>query len=68
MTEAQITRDDLVESFRELTGEAAERAHDMRNAIAAVGAGLGIVLLIVVFLLGRRSGRQRTTVVEIKRV
>ena len=63
-----ITRDDLVSSFREITGDAVERGQEMRNTLAAVGGGIAIVLLIIVFLAGRRSGKKKTTVVEIKRV
>ncbi|GAC1534261.1 MAG: hypothetical protein NVS3B12_14770 [Acidimicrobiales bacterium] len=34
----------------------------------AVGAGAAVVLVLVVFALGKRRGRKRSTVVEIRRI
>jgi len=36
--------------------------------VMVVAGGIGVILVIVFFLLGRRSGKRRSTVVEIRRV
>ena len=63
-----ITRDDIEAKLRQLrrSGEA--------GAEAARGAGLagslvgGLVLVVGAYLLGRRRGRKRRSVIEIRRV
>ena len=68
MSEGKVTRDDIEAKFRELqtgvTG-AAEGAKDKVAIVAAVGA---VVFIAVVYLLGRKAGRKRSTVVEIRRL
>jgi hypothetical protein len=64
----KVTRDDLEGKFRELRGEVdstAESAKQYAVMAAAVGA---VVVLGVVYLMGRRRGRKTTTVVEVKRL
>jgi len=60
-----ITRDDLEAKFRELEGGAREQVASARTTLITAG---GIAALMLVFLLGRRAGKQRSTVVEIRRV
>jgi hypothetical protein len=67
--ERPITRADLESKFEQLrssVGSGADVAKGGMGMGAAVGAG--IVLLLVVYLLGRRRGRKRQTIVEIRRV
>jgi hypothetical protein len=64
----KITRDDLEHRFRSLQDAAKGKVEDKKTTLATiVGAG-GILLVLLVFLLGRRSGRKKTTLVEIRRV
>jgi hypothetical protein len=63
-----ITRDDLEAKMRELVDGARDEVASTKNTLATVGAVVGVILLLVVFVLGRRAGRKRTTVVEIRRV
>ncbi|MGH9209265.1 MAG: hypothetical protein ACRD2C_01140 [Acidimicrobiales bacterium] len=63
-----ITRDDLESKMRELVDGARDEVASTKNTVASVGIVVGLILLLVVFLLGRRSGRKRSTVVEIRRV
>ncbi len=68
MSEGKVTRDDIEAKFRELQTEvtgAAEGAKDKVAVLAAVGA---VVFIAVVYLLGRKAGRKRSTVVEIRRL
>lgn len=65
---ATVTRDDIERKLRDLRGEAGEVAESGRNSalIAAVATAVAVVALA--YLFGRRKGRRRTTVVEIRRV
>ena len=63
-----ITRDDIEAKFRELTGEATDELESARSQAVTVGLAVGVALVAVVFLIGRRSGRRRSAVVEVRRV
>jgi hypothetical protein len=64
----KITRDDLEARFRSLQTEAQNRVRSKQQTLVTV-AGVGsVVLLLLFFALGRRSGRKKTTIVEIRRV
>ena len=63
-----ISRDDVEAKFRTLTGDVNETAEKMTKASIAVGSGLLVLILILVFLIGRNKGVKKTTVVEIVRV
>jgi hypothetical protein len=62
-----ITREDLEGGFRSFQGEIMDRVEDRRSTLVSLAAGAGVVLLIIVFLIGRRSGRKKTTLVEVRR-
>jgi hypothetical protein len=64
----QITRDDLEAKFRELEGGAREQVASARTTLVTAGGIAALILLLLVFLLGRRAGKLRSTVVEIRRV
>lgn len=64
----RITRDDLERRFREVqTSVDEQRASALESAIA-IGAVVAVGVVAVAFLLGRRKGRKRTTVVEVRRI
>jgi hypothetical protein len=63
-----VTRDDLEAKMRELQGNVSETASSASSALVVVGAVAAVGVVAVVFLLGRRSGKKKTTVVEIRRV
>jgi hypothetical protein len=64
----RITRDDIEAKFRELTGEVSDEAESTRSQLLTVGLAVGVALVAVVFLIGRRSGRRRSAVVEVRRI
>jgi hypothetical protein len=64
----EITRDDLETKLRELKGEVSSTAHSATSTLVAVGAVVAVGVVAVAWWLGRRSGKKRTTVVEIRRV
>ena len=63
-----ITRDDLEAKFRELEGEARDQVASARTTLIMAGGIAALIVLLLVFLLGRRAGKQRSTIVEIRRV
>jgi hypothetical protein len=64
----RITRADLEAKLREVRGEVEEKGEAARNTGLTV-ALVGVVALVgLAFLLGRRRGRRKSTVVEIRRV
>lgn len=63
-----ITRDDLESKFRELEGEASSTAQQAKSYAMAAAAVVIVGVAAVAFVLGRRKGRKKTTVVEIRRV
>lgn len=63
-----ITRDDLVAGFRELQGEVEESAETAKTYAMAAVAVVAVVVITVAFLAGRRRGRKKSTVVEIRRI
>jgi hypothetical protein len=65
---SRITRDDIESKFRELQAEVEVVEDEARN-YALVAAVVGVVAVVAVaFVLGRRKGRRRGTVVEIRRI
>jgi len=64
----KISRDDLEAKFRELTGGVNEEVEGVRSQAMAIGLAVVVVSVAVVFLIGRRAGRKRSTIVEVRRI
>jgi hypothetical protein len=64
----RITRDQIEAKFRELTGEVTEEVESTRSQVITVGLAVGVVLVAVVFLIGRRNGRRKSAIVEVRRI
>ncbi|MFV0308892.1 MAG: hypothetical protein ACK5OX_14245 [Desertimonas sp.] len=62
-----ITRDDLERNFRSLQQGVQGRVDDKKPSLLAIGGGIGLVLALLIFFLGKRSGKKKTTLVEIRR-
>lgn len=63
-----VSRSDIESKLREIRGEVDTTATAAKPAAMAV-AGVAAVLIIgAVYLLGRRKGKKKSTVVEIRRV
>jgi hypothetical protein len=63
-----VTRDDIEAKLRELRGEVDTVADKAKGGAVIVGAVAAVAILATVYLLGRRKGKKRTTVVEVRRV
>ena len=70
MAEAQkkVSRDDLEAKFRSLQGDVQGKMEDRKQTLVVGAAVGGLLLVLLVFLIGRRSGKKKTTLVEIRRV
>ena len=44
------------------------KVDDQKTSIATVAAGAGMVLLVLMFLLGKSAGKKKSAIVEIRRV
>ncbi|MEY4172937.1 MAG: hypothetical protein RI900_102 [Actinomycetota bacterium] len=64
----RITREDLEGRFRNVQADLQGKVDDKKQSILTVVAVGGVVLLVIFYLLGRRSGKRKTTFVEIRRV
>ncbi|MGI8777392.1 MAG: hypothetical protein ACR2LJ_08405 [Acidimicrobiales bacterium] len=64
----RVTRDDIEAKFGELQGDV-ESAGDAAKGMGMVIAGVVAVVVIgVVFMLGKRRGKRQNTTIEIRRV
>ena len=64
----RITRADIEAKFRQIQGDVetgVESGREIGKIAAIGGAVLGV---LVIYILGRRHGRKKRTIVEIKRV
>lgn len=67
-TDQRITKADIEAKLEELRGgvdAGVDQARNISKAVAAVAVG---AIVVVAFLYGRRRGRKRQTIVEIRRV
>jgi len=63
----RISRDDIKSKLGDIQGDALEQVEGTKNQLLAIGAGVGLLLLIAAFLLGRRGGRRSSAVIEVRR-
>jgi hypothetical protein len=64
----RITRDQIEAKFRELTGDVDEEISSARSQAVTVALAVGVAVVAVIFLVGRRAGRRRSAVVEVRRI
>ncbi len=65
---ATVSRDDIERKLREIRGEASEVAESGRSYALMAATATAAVVVVLAYLLGRRKGRRRSTVVEVRRV
>jgi hypothetical protein len=67
-TTARISRDDLEAKLRDLSGGLEDTVEAARpKVISSAAAGILLAVLLA-YLLGRRRGRARSAVIEIRKV
>lgn len=63
-----VTRATIEAKLREIRGEVETTTESARPYAVVAGIAAAVVVVGVAYLLGRRKGRKRTTVVEVRRV
>jgi hypothetical protein len=63
-----VTRDDIEAKLRQIKGEVETTAESAKPYLVIAGAAGVVVLVGLAYLMGRRKGKKKTTVVEIRRV
>ena len=64
----RISRGDIESKLREIRGEVDSTASAAKPAALAVVAVAAVVVIGAAYLLGRRKGKKKSTLVEIRRV
>ncbi len=67
-TDKRISKADIQAKLEELRGDIDQGVDQARNVTKMVGAVAVGVIVVAAFLYGRRRGRRRQTIVEIRRV
>lgn len=66
--EDRVTTQDIESKFRQIRGQFEETTESARSGLVAAGIAGAVIIVAVAYVLGRRRGRRRSTVVEIRRV
>jgi len=64
----KVTPADLEAKLTEIQTELSDTGEAVKPKAMAVGVGALVVILILAFLLGRRKGERKTTVLEVRRL
>ena len=64
----RITREDLEQRFTAVQDTLRGKVRDRKQTLISAVSVTAILILLIVFLLGKRSGKRKTTLVEIRRV
>ncbi|MCU0259831.1 MAG: hypothetical protein MUE78_02320 [Ilumatobacteraceae bacterium] len=64
----RISRDDVERAFQGIQDQIQGTVDDKKQSVLAAGATVAVVLLLIFFFLGKRAGRKKTTLVEIRRL
>ena len=64
----RISRADIEAKLRQMRGEVDKTAEAAKVPIMAIAGGVAAAVVVLAFLLGKRRGRRKSTVVEIRRV
>lgn len=68
MSQTKVTREQLEARFASLQAGVEGQVDSKKKTIAIGGGIAALILLLLFFSLGKRSGKKKTTIVEIRRV
>jgi hypothetical protein len=63
-----VTREDIQAKFRELQGEVDDRVEKVKVPAAAIAAGVAVAAVFFAYWAGRRRGKKRQLILEVKRI
>jgi hypothetical protein len=64
----KITRDDIEAKLQELRGDIDQRTEAAKVPAIAIAIGVAVLTIAAAYFLGRRKGKRRQTVLEIRRI
>ena len=68
MTDEKISPADIEAKFREVQGQVETVAEDSKKSAVVGGTVAAVILLALIYILGQRAGRKKSTVLEIRRL
>jgi hypothetical protein len=63
----KVSKADIEQKLRNLQGDVEQTIASQRQKIIGAAVAVGVLTILLAFLLGRRSGKKKNTVVEIRR-
>ena len=67
-TDQPVTRGTIESKLREIRGEVDTTARSARPYAVVAGVAVAVAVVTMAYLLGRRKGKKKTTLVEVRRV
>jgi hypothetical protein len=64
----RITRDDLQSAFEKVVGDGEQTARDSAPQVALIAGSIALGVIAIAYLFGRRGGRKRSAVLEIRQL
>jgi hypothetical protein len=64
----RITRDDLQSAFEKVVGDGEQTARDSAPQVALIAGSVALGVIAIAYLFGRRGGRKRSAVLEIRQL
>jgi hypothetical protein len=64
----KVTRDDIESKLRELRGEVDERTDAAKVPAIAIAVGAVVLTVVAAYWFGKRRGKKRQMVLEIRRI
>jgi hypothetical protein len=68
LPDRKVTREDIENKFKELRGEVDERTEAVKVPAMAIAAGIAVVTIAAAYWFGKRKGKKRQMVLEIRRI
>lgn len=65
---SKVTAGDIENKLKALQGDIQEKVDDQKSNMMVVAGVVGLLLVLAFYFIGRRSGKRRSTLVEIRRV
>lgn len=63
-----VSRGDIEAKLREIRGEVETAGNSVKQYAIVAGAVVAVAVVALAFTLGKRKGKRKTTVVEVRRV
>jgi hypothetical protein len=68
LPEKKVSRDDIEAKLRELRGDVDEKVDDAKMPAFATAVGIAVVVVVAAYWFGKRRGKKRQMVLEIRRI